>query len=84
MDSDLYKTLEAISWELGREPDPALADFAAEATALLAKAQQPDGYLNSYIQVSGRAALRAAGVEPRAVLRRPPDPGRGRGQPDLR
>jgi uncharacterized protein len=22
MDSDIYKTLEAISWELGREPDP--------------------------------------------------------------
>jgi DUF1680 family protein len=54
MDSDLYKSLEAISWEMGNEPSPALAEFAAEATALLAKAQQPDGYLNSYVQVSGR------------------------------
>jgi DUF1680 family protein len=54
MDSDLYKTLEAISWELGNEPSAALAEFAAEATALLAKAQLPDGYLNSYVQVSGR------------------------------
>jgi len=53
MDSDLYKTLEAIGWELGRAPSPALAEFAAEATALLEKAQQPDGYLNSYTQVSG-------------------------------
>jgi DUF1680 family protein len=53
MDSDLYKTLEAIGWELGRAPSPPLANFAAEATALLEKAQQPDGYLNSYIQVSG-------------------------------
>ena len=53
MDSDLYKTLEAISWELGRAADPALAAFAAEATALLAKAQQSDGYLNSCIQASG-------------------------------
>jgi uncharacterized protein len=53
MDSDIYKTLEAISWELGREPEPGLADFAAETTALLGKVQQPDGYLNSAIQVSG-------------------------------
>jgi uncharacterized protein len=53
MDSDLYKTLEAIGWELGHSPSDALAEFTAEATALLEKAQQPDGYLNSYIQVSG-------------------------------
>ncbi len=53
MDSDVYKTLEAISWELGRLPDAVLADFAADTTGLLAKAQQPDGYLNSYIQVTG-------------------------------
>jgi DUF1680 family protein len=67
MDSDIYKTLEAIGWELGRgradttatasttatADEANLADFAAEATALLAKAQQPDGYLNSYVQVTG-------------------------------
>jgi uncharacterized protein len=53
MDSDLYKTLEAIGWELGRDSSPALAAFAAEAAVLLEKAQQPDGYLNSYVQVSG-------------------------------
>jgi DUF1680 family protein len=54
MDSDLYKTLEAIGWELGRDSSPALAAFAADAAVLLEKAQQPDGYLNSYIQVSGK------------------------------
>jgi hypothetical protein len=54
MDSDIYKVLEAIGWELGRSPDAGLASFLAETTALLEKAQQPDGYLNSYIQVSGR------------------------------
>jgi uncharacterized protein len=54
MDSDIYKTLEAIGWELGRRPDQELADFAQETTALLEKAQQPDGYLNSAIQVSGQ------------------------------
>ena len=51
MDSDVYKTLEAVSWELGRSPDAGLASFAAQATALLESAQQPDGYLNSYVQV---------------------------------
>jgi hypothetical protein len=59
MDSDIYKTLEAIAWELGREgdagPDTAgLAEFIAETTALLEKAQQSDGYLNSHIQVTGK------------------------------
>ena len=52
MDSDLYKTLEAIGWELAHDPSPELAEFAADAVALLEKAQQPDGYLNSYVQVS--------------------------------
>ena len=54
MDSDVYKTLEAIGWELGRGADPELAAFAEEAIELLEKAQQPDGYLNSYIQVTGK------------------------------
>ena len=53
MDSDLYKTLEAIGWELAHDPSPALAEFAADAVALIEKAQQSDGYLNSYVQVSG-------------------------------
>ena len=54
MDSDLYKSLEAISWEMGNEPSPGLAEFAADATSLLQKAQLADGYLNSHVQVSGR------------------------------
>jgi DUF1680 family protein len=54
MDSDIYKVLEAVGWELGRSPDEGLSSFLAETTVLLEKAQQPDGYLNSYIQVTGR------------------------------
>jgi DUF1680 family protein len=54
MDSDLYKTLEAIGWEQARGVPAGLADFAEEATSLLEKAQQPDGYLNSYVQVTGQ------------------------------
>src|ERR1017187_857119 len=53
MDSDLYKTLEAIGWQLARTAAPDLADSAGEATALLEKAQQADGYLNSSMQVTG-------------------------------
>jgi len=53
MDSDIYKTLEAIGWELANGPRPDLAEFAARAVELLARVQRPDGYLNSYIQVSG-------------------------------
>jgi DUF1680 family protein len=54
MDSDVYKTLEAAGWELSRGRDGELTGFLAAATALLAQAQQPDGYLNSAIQVTGR------------------------------
>jgi uncharacterized protein len=54
MDSDIYKTLEAVGWELGRDGDQELAGFAEETTALLEKAQQPDGYLNPAVQVSGQ------------------------------
>lgn len=53
MDSDIYKTLEAIGWELAHGPQPDLAEFAASTIDLLAQAQQPDGYLNSYVQASG-------------------------------
>ncbi|ASW54448.1 glycoside hydrolase family 127 protein [Plantactinospora sp. KBS50] len=52
-DSDVYKTLEAAFWDLGRSGggDPA---FRAEVTALLEKAQDPDGYLDSYYQTDHR------------------------------
>ncbi|MBT8226681.1 MAG: glycoside hydrolase family 127 protein, partial [Dactylosporangium sp.] len=50
-DSDVYKTLEAVAWELGRgtaSDVDALVDFLTETTALLASVQEDDGYLNSY------------------------------------
>ncbi len=53
MDTDIYKTLEAIGWELAHGERPELAAFAARATGLLAQAQLPDGYLDSYFQVTG-------------------------------
>jgi uncharacterized protein len=51
LDSDVYKWLEAVGWELGKSPDPSLAAAADRAIGLVAAAQRPDGYLNSYVQV---------------------------------
>jgi DUF1680 family protein len=51
LDSDVYKWLEGVGWELGRAPDPALGAAADEAIGLVVAAQRPDGYLNSYVQV---------------------------------
>lgn len=46
-DSDVYKWLEAVAFELGREDDAELRALAHEVTALVAGAQQEDGYLNA-------------------------------------
>ena len=55
MDSDIYKTPGGGRLgELGRGGDQELAAFDEETTALLEKAQQPDGYLNSAVQVHGQ------------------------------
>ena len=50
-DSDVYKWLEAIAWELGREPSPELERLGRETAELVADAQEPDGYLNSWGQL---------------------------------
>lgn len=51
LDSDVYKTLEAIAWEQGRSPSPELATWQREISELISRAQAPDGYLNSYVRV---------------------------------
>lgn len=51
MDSDVHKWLEAVCWEIAREPsDELLAEVEVFSRALDA-AQADDGYLNSYVQV---------------------------------
>jgi hypothetical protein len=50
-DSDVYKWLEALAWEIAREPSAELERLARETTELVAAAQEPDGYLNSWCQV---------------------------------
>lgn len=52
-DSDVHKWLEAASWQLADRPDdPELAAHVDELTALLAAAQDADGYLQTYYQVA--------------------------------
>ena len=51
MDSDVYKALEAAAYSLSTDPDPVLDRRLDEIIAILAAAQQPDGYLNSYYTV---------------------------------
>lgn len=47
-DSDLAKWLEAVGYSLKTHPDKALEAMADSAIDLIAKAQQPDGYLNTW------------------------------------
>lgn len=51
MDSDVYKWLEAVGYELARHDDPELVQMADYAIGLVEAAQGEDGYLNSYWQV---------------------------------
>ena len=44
-DTDIYKIIEAASYSLASHPDPALSRQLDDLIALIAKAQQPDGYL---------------------------------------
>jgi Uncharacterized protein conserved in bacteria len=47
-DSDVFKALEAIAYSLKSKPDSALERKADEWIDLIAAAQQPDGYINTY------------------------------------
>jgi len=50
-DSDLAKWLEAVGYSLAGKPDPELERLADEAIDLIGRAQQPDGYLNTYFTI---------------------------------
>ncbi len=52
MDSDVYKWLEAVALECMREQGAEWESAASPIIDLVAAAQQPDGYLNSYYQVA--------------------------------
>lgn len=50
-DSDLAKWLEAVGYSLANTPDPQLEQTADELIELIAKAQQENGYLNTYFTI---------------------------------
>ena len=59
LDTDVFKWLEAVSWQLQQGPAGGWSDEEArawsaradEVIAVVAAAQAPDGYLNSYVTV---------------------------------
>jgi DUF1680 family protein len=55
-DSEVYKLLEACSWEAARSGDPAADRLVTDWGATLAAAQAPDGYLNTHFGRPGQAA----------------------------
>lgn len=50
-DSDFSKWLEAVGYSLSLNPNPELKKIADDTIELISKAQQPDGYLNTYFTV---------------------------------
>jgi hypothetical protein len=58
MDSDVYKVLEAAAWEYARNPSEDLLRSQREVTAVVAQAQQPDGYLSSVVEIQGQGRYR--------------------------
>ncbi len=47
-DSDVYKWLEGAAWALASGPDPEIEAAVATTVDLIAGAQHPDGYINTY------------------------------------
>lgn len=54
-DSEVYKLLEAMAWELSRCPDDDLARRYDAIVARVAAAQEPDGYLSTAFGRPGQA-----------------------------
>lgn len=51
-DSDVYKWLEAVAYSLMTHPDSELEQLADIVVEIIAKAQHPDGYINSYFTIA--------------------------------
>ncbi|KXK61187.1 hypothetical protein AWW66_14860 [Micromonospora rosaria] len=54
-DSEVYKFLEAVAWEIGRGGDPGLESRFRSVVRRVAAAQEPDGYLNTRFGGRGQA-----------------------------
>ena len=53
-DTDFSKWIEAVGYSLSNHPDPELEKTADEAIDIVCKAQQEDGYLDTYYIINGR------------------------------
>lgn len=51
-DSDLYKVIESVSFSLATNPDPVLDRQVDAVIAKMAKAQRPNGYLDTWYEVN--------------------------------
>jgi DUF1680 family protein len=51
-DGEVYKWLEALAWEQARGPSEQFARWQRDVSRLVANAQEPDGYLNTFVQVA--------------------------------
>jgi len=49
-DSDVYKVLEAISWDQGRGSSDGLPAGVGDLIEVVRRAQEPGGYVNSFVQ----------------------------------
>lgn len=49
-DSDLYKVIEAVAWEIGRTGTTAFDPWLDDVIALVARVQEPSGYVMTWIQ----------------------------------
>lgn len=55
-DSDVYKLLEAMAWEIGRTGDEEMDARFRALVDRIAPVQEPDGYLNTYFGRPGQGA----------------------------
>lgn len=49
-DSDLFKVIEAVAWEIGRSGTTAHDGWLDEMVALVERTQEEDGYLHTWVQ----------------------------------
>jgi uncharacterized protein len=68
-DSDVFKVMEAASYTLMLHPDPALKKTLADLVAVIAKAQEPDGYLYTTRTIDPKNPAPGAGPERWSNLR---------------
>jgi DUF1680 family protein len=68
-DSDIYKSMEAAAYTLRLHPDPGLEKTLDDLVALIAKAQEPDGYLYTARTVDPAHPAPGAGPERWSNLR---------------